>query len=140
MAMTATISVSPSSAVTEQKVTASVTVSNSAAFPVTMVNFVPYAYPTGAAVSNINTGVALSPINTGPNALLTVGASSSQVFTFDLKAHGPVCGALDSSDATTFSTTYKVGCQCYSNDGSSFSPTETTVTINYAYSFPAGQQ
>ena len=135
MAITATISASPSTVVTEQKCTAIVTISNSSAFPVNVTAMNGTALPTGASGTNYNTGVAVGVINTGPSANLTIGASGSLVLTFDLKFHGPSTGYL--SDGAN---TYSVSAIIYTDDGSVTVPTATTVTVNYAITFPEAQQ
>ena len=136
MAMSATISCSPSTVVTEQKCTASVTVTNTSSVPVTLTGLQGYVLPTGGGASLYSTGVSISPVNlTGPNVSVVVpGSSGTAVVTFDVKFHAPSTGYLSSGTGT-----FDVGCVCYSNDGSVFSPTATTVTVNYAVTFSSAE-
>lgn len=126
MAMTATIALSPSTAKTEQKVTATLTISNSAGYPVNVVTAQGYALPTGAGASNYNTAVAISQIVTGPGSNLVVPAGGDLVKTFSLKFHAPSTGV--EGDVVQ---TYSVSANIISDDGSNFAPTAATVTVNY---------
>lgn len=138
MAMTATIALSPSSTVlTEQKLTASVTVSNSGASAVNITGIQGNAIATGATAATYNSGVSIGTVNTGPNAILSVPAGGTLVKTFDLRFHGPQSGSLTSG---SFSDGFSVSALCSSDDGSVFSPTAATITVNSAVSFPAAQQ
>lgn len=137
MAMTATISTNPSStAVTEQTVTAILVISNSGTVPVTVTSVQPTVQLTSSSAPTINSGVSIGVINTGPNSNLTVPASGSLTITWPLSIHGP---------STTYATqsgsnTYSIGATVYSNDGSVFAPTASTLTVNYVVSFASAQQ
>ena len=136
MAMTATIAVSPSTVVTEQKVTATLTVSNSAAYPVNLTGVIPLVKRTSSAVSDYGTGVAIGQVDMGPNTNMVVPASGSLVVSFSLKFHGPSTMSASNVYDDSVSNTFDVGATCSSDDGSVFSPTATTVTVNYAVNFP----
>lgn len=135
MAMTATISCSPSTVKTEQKCIAAVTISNSAAYPVDVTTCQVFAKPTSSGASNYGTDAAVGVVNTGPNVNLTVPASGSLVLTVELKFHGPSTASASNKYDNSGSNTYDVGALITSNDGSVFSPTATTVTANYVVSF-----
>lgn len=141
MAMTASLSMNPTTVVTEGNVSGALTVSNSAASAVQITNIVPFAYPSGASASNINSGVSVGPVNIGPNVNLTVPASGSLIIPLSFNFHAPQCGSLNGTvtGGTTQQTSYKVGATCYSNDGSVFVPTEQTVTVNNAVTFSSEQ-
>lgn len=140
MAITATISTSPSStAVTEQKVTASVVISNSGAFQVQVTSMEGLVKPTGSGASNYNSGVAVGVINTGPNANLTVPAAGSLTLTFDLRFHGPSTASSTNQYVGTGSNTYDVSAVVYTDDGSVTSPTASTITVNYAVTYNSSQ-
>lgn len=135
MAMSATIALSPSSScVTEQKVTATLTITNSAAYQVNVTSIQGYALPTSASVSNYNSGVSVGVVNNGPNANLAVPANGSLVLTFDLKFHAPSTGTLSNG-----SNTYSVAALINSDDGSVFAPTAATITVNYVVSYSSAQ-
>lgn len=135
MAITATISVAPSTVVTEQKATAKVTISNSGAYPVNVVTIQGYALPHGASVSNYNSGVSVGVVNTGPSTNLVVPAGGDLVLNFDLKFHAPSTGVLSAG-----SQYYDVSANIVTDDGSNTSPTAATVTVNYVVTYPASQQ
>lgn len=135
MAMTATISLSDSTPVTGQPVTAILTISNSGGSPVSMVAVNPYIQPTGLATYTENTAVALPSVNFGPNVTKVVTASGTLVITFPVVFHAPSTGYLNEG-----SDTFDVGATCYSDDGSVFKPTATTATVSYAVTFPESQQ
>lgn len=136
MAMTATITTSPATtAYTEADCTGVLVVSNSSAYPVNILNVVPYVKPTSGSVGTINTGVSIGPVSNGPNVNLTVPASSSLTVTFPFTVHAPSNGILG-----TGSGTYDVGATIYSNDGSVFSPTAATLTVSLFQTFPTAQQ
>jgi len=142
MGMTATLSLSPSTQVTEGVVTGTLTVSNSSNSVVNLTSVVPYAYPSSGSVATINSGVAIGPVNLGPNSPnISVPASSSLILSFPVTFHGPPCGSLNGTvtGGTTFQQVYKVGATCYSNDGSVFVPSEQSVTINYAVTFGSAE-
>lgn len=134
MAMTATITTSPSTVVTEQKCTAILVVSNSSAYPVNLTGVIGNSLITGGTAPTYNSGVSIGVVNFGPNAVVTVPASGSLTLTFDLKFHGPSTGYL-----STGANTYSVSALCYSDDGSVFAPTAATVTVNYAVTYNASQ-
>lgn len=135
MAMTATISVTPSTVKTEQKVTAILTVSNSAAYPVSLVDVNPLVRLTSSVASNYGSGVVVSKINMGPNTNMVVPAAGDLVLTFQVKFHGPSTASASNLYDDSGSNTFDVGANCKSDDGSSFSATAATVTVNYAVNF-----
>lgn len=136
MAMTATIASNPvSSAVVEQPITMSLTISNSGANVVRMVNVVPYALSTGGVKSVINTGVSFDLIPFGPNANVAVPAGGTLVLTFQVKFHAPSSGIL-----STTVQTYDIGATCYSDDLSVFAPTVDTITVDNFTIYPTAQQ
>lgn len=140
MALTATITTSPAStAVTEQKVTAILVVTNGSAFPVNLTSVQGYAIPTSAGASNYNSGVSVGVVSFGPNSNAVVPASSTLTLTFDLKFHGPSTASSTNEYVGTGSNTYSISATCYGSDGSVFAPTATTLTVNYAVTFAASQ-
>lgn len=142
MAMTATLTLSPTTTVTEGDCTAIFAISNSSAFPVTVVNIIPFAYPNGGTAATTNTAVSFGPLNIGPNSSLVVPASGSLTLTIPFTPHGPVCGALNGTvtGGLTNQTTYKVGGTCYSDDGSVFVPSEQSLVVNNVVTFASAQQ
>lgn len=134
MAMTATITVTPSPAVTSIDCTGILVISNSASTSVRVLSIQPTVLPTGATNATYNTGIALQPIPFGPNSNTTVPASSSLTVTFPITFHAPSTGTL-----STGANTYSVGATVYTDDNSVFAPTPATLTVNYVTSFNASQ-
>lgn len=125
MAMTATISMSPSSGYINQKMNGSLTISNSGGSSVLVTSIQPQTKLTGSPSIDINTGVAVSlpPLGQGQN--ITVPASGSLVFPISFVFFGPSTGPIGAGSGT-----FDCGAVCQSSDGSIFSPTPATVTIN----------
>lgn len=122
MAMTATIAVSPSTAKINQDIKATLTVSNSAGVAVNVTRIQPFIRQTNSnADDNASSSVSLPAMSgtSGPPISVSVAASGSTVFVFYVRAFAP----------STNSSTYDVGAVCYSDDGSVFSPTAATVTV-----------
>lgn len=120
MALSASIALSSSSVGIGKAVTATLTVTNSAASAVNMLSIVPYAFKTGDSVDDgapVTLGVA--PLTAGNT--VSVPGSSSLDFKFQVIPN-------KSSDTGT----YSIGAYCYAQDGSMFKPTVATLT---AYGF-----
>lgn len=136
MAMSATIAVSASTIKTEQAVTAILTITNTAAYSVVMTSVQPFVRLTGSLAPNYNSGVAVGKVDMGPNRNLVVPADSGTlVITFPLRFHGPSTASNSNVYDDSGSNTYDVGALCTSDDNSVFSPTATTITVNYAVNF-----
>lgn len=114
MALTATIALNRSTAPREQKVTASVTVSNSGGADVAIKEIVPKIKITNETfpqdASSVAPGKCLVP--------QVVPAGGSALYIFDVCFH-----------ASSFFSTYDVGCLIYGADGSIVSPTPATIPI-----------
>lgn len=125
MAMTATISLSPSTVLINQPVNAALTVSNSGGAAVTMTSIVPLVYATGltAATSAVSCGIGEAPL--GPGQVISVPASGSVIFPFSVVFFAPSTGPIGAGNGT-----FSIGAACQSNDGSNFAPTAATVTVN----------
>lgn len=136
MAMSATISVNPSTVVTGQLVNAILTLTNTATNFVNVIAVIPNALPVSGGVGDYNSGVALGVVNVmGPNVSLAVpGSSGTLTITFPINFHAPSTGYLSSGTAT-----WQVGALIYTSDGSVFSPTAAAVTVNYAVSYATSQ-
>lgn len=131
--LSATIALSPTTAVTNQTVTATVTVSNTAGgSALTITSIAPVVTYTGGSGE---VSYAAGQVNLGPGATTTVAASGSATFSLALTFFAPSTGILSNGSGT-----YSVGAICTSADGQVFSPTAATVTVNYAITFPTSQQ
>jgi len=123
MAMTATISLSPSTVQINQQINATITVSNSGGSAVNVTSIQMQSKFTGGSQENV--GCAFGSPNLGPAAATSVAASGSTVFPVPLVFFAPSTGPIG-----TGSGTFDVGCIIQSSDGSVFSPTAATVTVN----------
>lgn len=133
MAMTATISCAPDPVQIGQKVTATITVSNSGSSSVTVQGIRLYANYTGDSLAP-HVSVAYGTANLSAGATTSVAASGSTIFPVDLTFFAPSTGLL-----STGSGTYDVGAQINSSDGSVFHPTADTITVNNI-TFASSQQ
>lgn len=122
MAITATIALDRSTTTRTQKVRALVTVSNSGANPVTVLNAAPFVQNT-AFPEPQNSSVALGKVVAGQ----VIPASGSNTFVFDTNFH--TANPSTNYDTSTLSNTYNIGCLIYGDDGSLTSPTVQTVTV-----------
>lgn len=134
MAITATISCSPSAVLINQKVTATVTVENDGASAVTVQGIRLHANYTGGSTAP-HTSVAYGTPNLSAGATVTVAPSGSTVFPMDLTFFSPSTGILSDGDGT-----YDVSAYISTSDGSYIAPTEAAlVSVDYI-AFPASQQ
>ena len=117
MAMTATISASPTTALVNQPVALTVTVSNSGGSALNVTSLRGYALPTGGSQpGRVSANFGKAPL--GPGETVSVAASGSQTFLMYVVFFAPSV------------TTFDVGCYCQASDGSQFEPTVCTVTVN----------
>lgn len=122
--MTATISLSPSTATVNQEVVATLTVSNSGGSTVNVTSIDPTASQTSAVAA----ALACSPVgfqtslsgSGGPKVSVPVAGSGSTIFVFSYKFFAP----------STNSSTYSCSAVIASDDGSVFAPSAATVTVN----------
>lgn len=133
MALTATISCAPDPVQINQKVTATITVSNSGASSVNITGIRLYANYTGDSLAP-HVSVAYGQPNLSAGATVSVAASGSTVFPVDLVFFAPSTGLLSDGNGT-----YDVGAQITADDGSVFHPTADTITVNNI-TFPSSQQ
>lgn len=133
MAMSATISCSPSAVQINQKVTATVTIANSGSSSVNVVGIRLHATYTGGSQPG-NVAVAYGTPNLSAGATVSVAASGSQVFPVDLTFFAPSTGLLSLGSGT-----YDVIAYCQGSDGSYFAPSAALVSVDNI-TFPESQQ
>ena len=133
MAMTATITCSPSAVLINQKVTATITVANSGPSAVTVQGISLNAIYTGATRPAPG-AVAYGTANLSAGATTTVAASGSTIFPMDLTFFAGSTGLLSDGNGT-----YSVIPYITTSDGSYFSATAATVSVDNI-PFPASQQ
>jgi hypothetical protein len=124
MAMSATISVSPSTVLINQPANAVITISNSGGSAVQVTNIAPFIFFTGSAIP-YDPSANIGAINLGPSVNVSVPAAGSLSFPFSMVFFAPSTGPLGTGGGT-----YSVNAICQSNDGSVFSPTAATITVN----------
>lgn len=123
MAMTATLTISPSTATVNQDISGTLTVSNSGGSAVNVTSITPFMRQTSAVAATLaDNAVALpnSMGQAGPKISTSVAAAGSTIFKFTVQAFAP----------STNGSTYDVGAIVTSDDGSVFAPTAQTVTVN----------
>lgn len=128
MALSATLSLSQSPIGYNQKSSANVTVSNSGGSPVTVLSLQPQILASGAPSLETNINSSSSSLPQGFGMVFSVPAGGSVVIPFDYNVFSPQVvesGNLDQSVPTT----YSIGCNIITSDGSSFAPSPQTVTI-----------
>lgn len=133
MSMSATISLSPSAVQINQKITATITVSNSGSSSVNVTGIRLYSNYTGGSGAP-QTAVAYGQPNLSAGATVSVAASGSTIFPVDLVFFAPSTGLLSDGSGT-----YDVGAQITSDDGSVFHPTAALASVDNI-TFPASQQ
>lgn len=133
MAMTATISCSPSAVMINQQVTATITVANSGSSTVTVQGIRLSAKYTGDGNAP-HTAVAYGTANLSAGATTTVAPSGSTVFPMDLKFFAPSTGLLSDGNGT-FDVIPYITC----SDGSYISASAALVSVDQI-TFAASQQ
>lgn len=125
MALSATIAVSPSTVLINQNSVATLTISNSGGANVNVTGVSPQVVFTGAPNYEINGGVAVSnvPLSAGTNVVVPAGGSL--ILPFNVVCFSPSTGPIGAGSGT-----YNVGAVCQTSDGSVFSPTAATLTVN----------
>lgn len=121
MAMSATITASLSTVLINQPTNLIINIANSGGSAVNVTGIQPTVIPTGA--TNASAGVGVPAISAG--IPVSVPASGSLNFPFSVVFFAPSTGPIGAGNGT-----YSVGAVCESSDGSVFSPTAVTITVN----------
>ena len=137
MAITAAVTVSPSSISVGQNCTMTVTVTNTGTGSVTVLNVVPSVILTGSSsnqqTSSMNIGQV--PIGTGLNVTVP-GSSGTLALQIGL---APQAGSTGPTG--TGSGTFTLGAQVQTSDGSNVAASTTTLTVNaFTQGLPSVQQ
>ncbi len=129
MAMSATISITPSSVTTgPQQVAVNLTVSNSGTQPVSVTSILPTASPSGANPESVSVLHGMPFI--GPGSTVAVPGGGSLVFQWTEVLYAPVRLGGSGFLSSPSSFQYSIGAIVQSNDGSVFTPTAATLTVN----------
>lgn len=145
MAITASIALTPSAAKTYQKVSAVLTINNSAGTAVLVTGVTPYADVGGSSTSQA-VPVELGQPPTGPGETITVAASGALTMEFDVVPMGPQVptyttnpfGSPGQGGATIVnlpplampqSSTFDIGALVYTNDGAVTTATTALLTV-----------
>jgi hypothetical protein len=135
MAITAAVTVSPSSVQVNRPVTVTVTVSNSGGANVTVTNLVPSAVTTGDTAhqtAGVNWGAA--PLGTGLNVTVTAGGTLA--IPIGMVPFIGTTGVIGGGSGTL-----TLGAQVQTSDGSNVAATTTTLTVTSLQStYAAAQQ
>jgi len=124
MALTATIEVNPSTVLINQQASATLTVSNSGGGAIDLLSVTPTAVFTGTAVpAQASVGLGSVPLSSG--FVTSVPAGGDLVLSFSCVFFSPSTG-IDG----TGSGTYDIGAVILAADGSIFSPSADTVTVD----------
>lgn len=122
MSLSATVTLNKSSAQVGQVIRAFITVSNSGAAAVSILDISPQLKQTGNTFPLDRSSYGAGPVAQPGN--IPVPAGGSEIFTMDIAFYTPsfiLDGAVQ--------TTYDVGCLISAQDGSLFTPTPATVSI-----------
>lgn len=126
MAISATIALSSSTSLSTQKVTATITVTNSGAADVLVSAVAPKAVPSGLTTQSIALSLGVCPIGGAFNS--TVAASSTLKLSFPVVAHAPITPSPGTLTNPT-SQAYSIGALIYTSDGSITDATPSTLTV-----------
>lgn len=122
MAITATITLDRSTTTRTQKVRALLTVSNSGANPVTILNVAPFVQNTAFPEPQLSSAAIGQVV-----ANVVIPASGSNTLVWDTNIHST--NPKSNYDVPTLNNTYNIGCLIYGDDGSLTSPTVQTVQV-----------
>lgn len=136
MAMTATISLSNSTVLTNMPTQALLTISNSGTAVVNVLSIQPFSNVTGNTAANA-VGCALGVPNVGPGSVVAVPCGGGSItFSFGAVFFSPSTGPIGAGVGT-----FDVSALCSTSDGSNFTPTAATVTVNpIAKGYPSTEQ
>ncbi len=125
MSMSATIAVSPSTVKINQIVHATLTVSNSStSTAVSVTSVTPRCNITGGAVGE-HQAASLGVVQLGPGTVVSVPATGSITFPFNVVFFSPSTGPIGAGV-----NTWDVLATVIASDGSVFAPSAATVTVN----------
>lgn len=124
MSLSATLSLSASTLIINQPVTAFVTVSNSGGSVVNINSFTPLVTVTSGAIGTI-AACATGVVDLGPGATIGVPASGSLSFMFNVVFFAPSTGPIGAGTGT-----YSISANIVGSDGEVVQPTAATITIN----------
>src|SRR3954469_6374889 len=125
MAITASVALSSATATTGQRIAVALTVSNSGASAVTVTGIRPMMSPQNSTKETTAVAQGLAPL--GPGMTVSVAASGSTTFAYDVVPFSPTSGyglAMPSSQV------YDVGATVYTSDGSVTDATSATLTAS----------
>lgn len=125
MAITASMAVSSATCKAEQSIAATVTVSNSGGSAVNVTGLVPLCSPAGTDLNSVSVALGQPPI--GPGMTVSVAASGSTTFTWNVTPHAPQSGF---GLAMPASQVYDIGATIYTSDGAITDATSTTLTVS----------
>ncbi len=124
MAITASVALSSATSKPGQRVAVALTVSNSGGSAVSVTSIQPMMSPASSTKETTSVAQGMPPL--GPGMTVSVAASGSTVFAYDILAHTPTSGY---GLAMPAEQVYDVGATIYTSDGSITDATSTTLTV-----------
>jgi hypothetical protein len=124
MAITASIALGDSSASPGQRVGVVLTVSNSGGSAVTVTAVTPMMSPSGSTKESVAGNSGTVPL--GPGMTVSVAASGSTTFAYQVVAFAPQPGGLLANPA---SYVYDIGATVYTSDGAITDATSAELTV-----------
>jgi hypothetical protein len=125
MAITASVALSSATATAGQRVAVALTVSNSGGSAVTVTAIRPMMSPANSTKETTSVAQGMAPL--GPGMTVSVAASGSTVFSYDIVPFTPTSGY---GLAMPASQVYDVGATVYTSDGAVTDATSTTLTAS----------
>jgi hypothetical protein len=123
MAITATISSSPTTLLINQPCTNTLIINNSGSGALNVISVTPFCTFTGDTFSVVS--VAQGVVNLGPGAAIAVPAGGTLGLSYQTTFFAPSTGPIGAGTGT-YSITASIVC----SDGSVTTPTASTVTVN----------
>lgn len=125
MAITASVALSSATATAGQKVSVALTVSNSGGSAVSVTGIKPMMSPQNSTLESTAGAQGMAPL--GPGMTVSVAASGSTVFAYDIVPFSPTSGY---GLAMPASQVFDIGATVYTSDGAVTDATSTTLTAS----------
>lgn len=128
MAITAAITLSSATCASEQRVTATCTITNSGTTAVNLVSVTPILTPTSQTVRSVAVATGIPPVG-GAFPVSIAGSNGTLAVSFDVTPHAPITSYNVGAEKS--SLVYDVGAEVLTSDGSLVRATTTTLTVTY---------
>lgn len=128
MAITAAITLSSSTAKSEQQVTATCTITNTGTGAINLVSIQPTMAPHSGTTGSTSVALGIPPVG-GAFPISIPGSSGTLAVSFAVVAHSPITSYNVGAEPNSFA--YDVGATVYTADGSVTAATTATLTVSY---------